>query len=81
VGWEGLMEDFRANDSDGMEGQLSVSIESAHPAKFPEEIKEILGKEISLPPSLRGLEDKKEQYDVLENDYDKFKSYLKDRYL
>jgi threonine synthase len=81
VGWEGLMEDFRANDGDGAEGQLSVSIESAHPAKFPEEIKEILGKEISLPPSLRGLEDKMEQYDVLENDYEKFKSYLKDKYL
>jgi threonine synthase len=81
VGWEGLMEYFRANSGDGSTGQLSVSIESAHPAKFPEEIKDILGIEVSLPPSLKGLEDKEEQYDVLENDYDMFKNYLKDKYL
>jgi threonine synthase len=81
VGWAGLMEDFRANAGDGSAGQLSVSIESAHPAKFPEEINEILGIEVSLPPSLKGLEGKEEQYDVLENNYDMFKSYLKDKYL
>jgi threonine synthase len=81
VGWAGLMEDFRANAGDGSAGQLSVSIESAHPAKFPEEINEILGIEVSLPPSLKGLEGKEEQYDVLENDYNMFKSYLKDKYL
>jgi len=75
------MEDFRANAGDGKPAQLSVSIESAHPAKFPEEIKEILNIEVSLPASLKGLEDKKEQYSVLENDYDMFKSYLKDKYL
>ena len=81
VGWAGLMEDFKANAGDGSAGQLSVSIESAHPAKFPEEIKGILNIELSLPPSLKGLEDKKEQYDVLENDYGMFKSYLKDKCL
>lgn len=80
VGWAGLMENFKANIDDASPEQTSVCIETAHPAKFPEEIKEILNIDPQLPGALRGLEDKEEQYDVLENDYSMFKKYLKDKY-
>ncbi len=80
VGWAGLMENFMANIDDASPDRTSVCIETAHPAKFPEEIKEVLNIDPQLPAALKGLEDKKEQYDVLENDYGMFKGYLKDRY-
>ncbi len=80
VGWAGLTEDFKANIDDASPDQISVCIETAHPAKFPEEIKEILNIDPQLPVALKGLEDKEEQYDVLENDYSMFKRYLKDKY-
>ncbi len=37
---------------------LCISLETAHPAKFPEEIRAILGFDPPLPPSLEGLEEK-----------------------
>ncbi len=80
VGWAGLIENFKANIDDASPRQVSVCIETAHPAKFPEEIKEVLNIEPQLPDALKGLEDKEEQYDLLENSYSMFKKYLKDKY-
>ncbi|UCH13215.1 MAG: threonine synthase [Bacteroidales bacterium] len=80
VGWAGLMDSFKDNIEDASPEQICVCIETAHPAKFPEEIKEILNIDPQLPESLKGLEDKEERYDVLENDYSSFKNYLKDKY-
>jgi threonine synthase len=74
VAWKGLTEylkDFRESGE-----QLSVSLETAHPAKFPEEIIKITGKNPSLPPSLSGLENKDESYIRLENSYEKVKEIL-----
>jgi len=53
-----------------------VSLETADPAKFPEKIKKLLGIEPPLPESLSGLDSKKEDFEVLDNDYEKFKKYL-----
>ena len=80
VGWAGLMKDFEVNHSDANPDQLSVSLETAHPAKFPEEIRAILGIDPELPESLRYLDEKEEKYDSLKNDYQIFKNYLKDHY-
>jgi threonine synthase len=80
VGWAGLMDDFKVNVDDASPDQTSVCIETAHPAKFPDEIREILNIDPQIPLALKGLEDKEEQYDVLENDYGMFKRYLKDKY-
>jgi len=80
VGWAGLMEDFKVNIDDASPEQTSVCIETAHPAKFPGEIKEILNINPQLPAALKGLETKEEKYDVLENDYNMFKKYLCDKY-
>jgi threonine synthase len=80
VGWAGLMKNFDENRADAHPDQLSVSLETAHPAKFPEEIRGVLGVEPELPGSLKHLDDKEEMYDTIENDYQIFKNYLKDNY-
>ncbi len=55
---------------------LALSIETAHPAKFPEEIQRLLNVDPPLPPSLAGLDAKPEQYEHGPNDYDWFKEFL-----
>ncbi len=78
VGWAGLWAycDEHSCDKD----QLCVSLETAHPAKFPEEIEKLLGLDPALPPSLEGLEGKTENFDHLDNEYEEFKRYLIDNY-
>jgi threonine synthase len=58
-------------------GPLTISLETAHPAKFPEEITRLLGIEPDLPPALTGLDAKPEHYDSGPNDYEWFKDYLR----
>jgi threonine synthase len=75
VGWAGLMEYLKTAvrlDPD----QVCVSLETAHPAKFPQEIMKILSIDPELPESLKGIEDKPEQFEEIPNDYEEFKNYL-----
>jgi threonine synthase len=76
VGWTGLQEYFRQNPDDDRADQVTVTLETAHPAKFPKEINEILGIDPVLPDSLSRLEGKEEKVFPLGNDYNKFKEYL-----
>ncbi|MHC1775586.1 MAG: threonine synthase [Lentimicrobium sp.] len=80
VGWCGLEKYIELNPDAGRPGQLCISLETAHPAKFPEQIRDILNLDPELPTSLKGLEEMPEHYDLLENNYQAFKSYLKSRY-
>jgi len=80
VGWAGLWKFLDAEGKNYPADQLYVSLETAHPAKFPKEINKILGFDPELPPSLEGLEEKKEQYDHIENSYKAFKKYLVSKY-
>jgi threonine synthase len=73
VGWAALQRYL----ADGNRPQLAVSIETAHPAKFPEEIKRLLGVDPELPPALAGLDTKPEQYEQGPNDYEWFRGYLR----
>ena len=75
VGWAALQKHLNATGT-SQDERLFVVLETAHPAKFPEQIQEILQFDPELPPSLRGLEEKEEEYDSLENNYDAFKAYL-----
>jgi threonine synthase len=54
---------------------LSVATETAHPAKFPEPLREI-GVEPELPESMKGLDDKVPQFIRLSGDYGDFKAFL-----
>ena len=80
VGWSGLEEYCKMHPEDCGPEQLCISLETAHPAKFPQEIRKLLDFDPMLPPSLEGLEDKEESFDHLENDYGDFKNYLINKY-
>ncbi len=74
VGWAALEEYLASSPLD--QSGFAVSLETAHPAKFPEEISRLLGIEPELPPALAGLDHKPEHYDQGPNDYRWFKDYL-----
>ncbi len=80
VAWRGLELFLQKQKEHNTEEKLCVSLETAHPAKFPEKIRELLGFDPELPPSLEGLEDKEENFDKLDNKYDVFKEFLMKKY-
>ncbi len=61
---------YRKNNKAG----LAVSLETADPAKFPDEIKKLLGIKPKIPKSMLGLETKKEHFEVIGKDYKGFKN-------
>ena len=80
VGWSGLQRFLQEHpELDNVE-QLCISLETAHPAKFPEQIIDILDFNPKLPTSLEGLEEKVEYIDSIENNYQAFKNFLKEKY-
>jgi len=76
VAWAGLMRYRREHGPTGP----AVAIETAHPAKFPDEIVRIVGIEPKVPPSLSHLDKKEEQYRSIDNDYGQFKKMLRDKF-
>jgi len=76
VAWAGLMSYL---DS-GAKPKLAISIETAHPAKFPEEIIKLAGIDPDLPPSLAEVEKKPELYLPMGNDYGQFKKILLEKF-
>jgi threonine synthase len=78
VGWAGLERCLRENPSAA--GRLAVSVETAHPAKFPGEIRAAVGIDPEEPPSLVGLESRREDYAVMSGDYEAFRDLLLARF-
>lgn len=74
VGWAGLQHYFNAHPENA--DVTAISLETAHPAKFPDEVRALTHTEPTLPPSLEGLEDLDELYGQLPVDYDAFKAHL-----
>jgi threonine synthase len=74
--WKGITKYFSHQPECYNDEQLCISLETAHPAKFPEEIQQIVKKDPSLPASLAGLENKPEKYSVLENNYPLLKDFI-----
>ncbi len=79
VGWEGLRQYLNSGEVES-EKQVCVCLETAHPAKFPEEIQKAVGIDPELPPSLSNLDHKDEQFDRIGSGYQEFKEYLKTKY-
>ena len=72
VGWRGLevyLELFG-------DAPLCISLETAHPAKFPDEVRALTGAEPPLPPALAGLDDLRERFSLIPTDYAAFKAHL-----
>jgi threonine synthase len=78
VGWAGLERYLAAHPEEAE--RLTVAVETAHPAKFPEEIRALLDLDPPVPPSLAGLEERPEQYDRLTADYEPFRDLLLRRF-
>jgi threonine synthase len=79
AGWAGLLEYLKQHPEDNNRNQTAISLETAHPAKFPEEIRSLLGIDPELPASMQGLDQAEESYDCLDNNYAHFRDYLKGR--
>jgi threonine synthase len=73
VGWRGL-EVYLEQYGDK---PLCVSLETAHPAKFPDEIRELLGITPDLPQSMKDIDERSGEPVLLSNDYGEFRKYLR----
>ena len=71
VGWNGLERYLETEKAD-----LCVSLETAHPSKFPEEIENTIGIKPQQAKAISDLENKKEKYGNISNDYNVFKDWL-----
>lgn len=76
TGWAGLQHFIRETKTDG----LMVSVETAHPAKFPEEIDRLIAMTPDVPESLARIEKLEESYIQLPNDYQQFRDLLLEKY-
>jgi len=74
VGWAGLMRYIDEVE----DWKPCVSLETADPAKFPEEIVKAVGLEPPVPPSISRLEDKEEQFYRIGKGYDRLKVSLQE---
>lgn len=80
VAWKAIEKYFESARGSSDKDTLTVSLETAHPAKFGKEILEVTGHEPELPPSLIKVKDSKEEYLSLENDYHTFKKFITQNY-
>ena len=75
VGWRGL-EVYLERFGDV---PLCVSLETAHPAKFPEEIGDLLGITPELPQSMKDIDERSGHPVFLSAGYGELRTYLKGR--
>lgn len=69
VAWKGI-EEYLKNQKQTSSGiQLFISLETAHPAKFPEEMKSLSVPDPDLPDSLSTVGDKSESFLSIGNNY------------
>jgi threonine synthase len=76
VGWLGLERYLEQHPG----STKAVLVETAHPAKFPDEIEALLGFSPEIPPSLAEVETREEHYLTMPADYDAFRRLLRDHY-
>jgi threonine synthase len=76
VAWLGITRYLKSIGINEAEEKLCVSLETAHPAKFPEELRQIIKTDPVLPDSLAGLHDKAEKYTTLDNKYELLREYI-----
>ena len=78
VGWAGL--EHYINDHPEDSDVLAVSVETAHPAKFPDEIHKALGFTPETPPSLTGLDDLTEAFTRIPAEYGELRELLRSHF-
>lgn len=78
VGWAGLQACL--SQCPDITGRVCISLETAHPAKFPDEIRRLVNVDPTPPPSLEGLDGREEFVTAIEADYGSFRKYLLDSF-
>jgi threonine synthase len=73
VAWQGF-QDWLQTDS--LHGSPAAILETANPAKFPEEIEKAFGWSPDVPPRMAAMIQLPEHYDQMGVDYEKFRAYL-----
>jgi threonine synthase len=58
-------------------GISTVSLATAHPAKFPDAVERATGIRPQLPPRLADLFEREERYDILPNDLDRIMAHIR----
>jgi threonine synthase len=72
VGWAGL----EAYLNTAPDKKLAICLETAHPAKFSEEIQKLLGLTLPLPEGMKDLDLREGSAISIANNYDEFENYL-----
>jgi len=80
VAWAGMQEYIQDIQEQDQRDVFCISLETAHPAKFRDEIRSVLNIEPELPESLRKVESRTEEYLSLENNYDSLKKFIIQNY-
>jgi threonine synthase len=78
--WYGLNEYLKLNNIKDSPDKLCISLETAHPAKFPEELRKLINTDPPLPDSLAGIEAKTENYLTMENNYERLREFVLEHY-
>jgi threonine synthase len=79
--WQALEKYLKKNPVLASDEQLCVSLETAHPSKFINEVLSILNFSPTLHPYLVDLETKNEELIIIENKYNLLRDYLLKNYL
>ena len=69
---------YGAFDKINLDGN-NIVLATAHPCKFPDAIKKAINLKEDLPKELMFVMEEKENYDILDNDVEKIKQYIKER--
>ena len=59
--------------------EINIILSTAHPGKFPEVIKEVTGKYPELPDKIKKVIEEKEKFDILPNDLNTIKKFIKEK--
>jgi len=78
VAWRGF-EDWQQTET--LNGLPAVVLETANPAKFPEEIVKMMGWSPDIPAAMEVALKLPEDFDRMDADYEKFKAYMLKRHL
>ena len=59
----------------------TVVLGTAHPYKFADTVKLAINREVSTPEQVVALPDKKEKFEILDNNLQKVKNYILEKYI
>lgn len=73
VAWRGFLDWL---ETEPLNGSPAAILETANPAKFPEEIEKAFGWSPDVPPKMAAMIQLPENFDRMNTDYDQFRDYL-----